>query len=129
MLNAAELTRRRNRVLVAIDELPVVDSLAVLSAAMRELAEQAATDRPEAANDGGPSSLDLLLEGDGSRLKVERDPEIRDFIHALRGPMTIRQITEACHQRFGERAPGRSSIHRYIQTLKYRCGAGGQGHA
>ncbi|MDW7745864.1 hypothetical protein [Halomonas sp.] len=128
MLNAAELTRRRNRVLGAIDKLTVADALAVMSAAMHELAEKEATDRPVAANDAEPFSVDLILEGEGEarRLKVDRDSEVRDFIHGLRGLLSISQIQIKCQERFGDRAPSSSSLYRYFDSLKYRRGDGGK---
>lgn len=128
MLNTAELTRRRNRVLGAIDKLSVADALAVMSEAMRELAEQEAAARPVAANDAEPSSVDLILEGEVSRFKVDHDPEVRDFIHGLRGLRSIYQIQAECQERFGDRAPSRSGLHRYFDSLKYRRGTKEEQH-
>lgn len=116
MLNAAELVRRRNQVLGAIDNMAVVDAMAVMGAAMRELAEQASMSTPVMP---APPSVELILEGN-TRSRVERDPEIRDFIHSVRGCATVDQLVEACQERFGPRCPSRSAIHRYIQRLKFR---------
>ncbi|GGX96672.1 hypothetical protein GCM10007160_25370 [Litchfieldella qijiaojingensis] len=118
MLDVAELIRRRNHVLGGIDQLSTEDALAVMTAAMCEL-----TERGLKADKKASSSVALALESD-PRSKIERDPEIRDFIHSLKGRRSIEQIAEACHGRFGDRAPGRSSIQRYLKRLKYRQGTG-----
>lgn len=123
MLNTAELLRRRNQVLEVIDQLSVVDSMAVMGAAMRELAERS-SGTVLAANDPAPSSIERFLDG-STRFSVERDPEIREFIHSVRGCTTLDQLAEACRTKFGSRSPSRSAIHRYIQRLKFRQ-AGGQ---
>lgn len=121
MMNANELNQRRDAVLVAIEQLSTADALAVMGATLRELAKCENYGQTVAANDPETSSIELLMGG-GSRLKVERDPEVQAFIHGLSGSMSIQQIEDACRRQFGSRAPGRSSIQRYIQRLKYRQG-------
>ncbi|MGO2147357.1 hypothetical protein [Halomonas sp.] len=121
MMSATELKQRRDAVLVAIEQLSTGDALAVMGATLRELANREYYGQSVAANDPGLSSIELLMGGD-SRLKVERDPEVQAFIHGLSGSLSYQQIEDACRRQFGARAPGRSSIHRYIQRLKYRQG-------
>lgn len=49
---------------------------------------------------------------------IEFEPDIRDFIDDRLGRMSFDCITEACRERFGDRAPSRSSIGRYSRS---RC--------
>lgn len=125
MLSAEELTKRRNRVLGAINTLSPADALAVMSAAMCELSERDSGHHLKAANDTARPSAEEIV-GRRSRLKVERDPEIRDFIHSLRGCNSVDEIVEACQKRFGPRAPGRTAVYRYFQRLKFRRGIRGE---
>lgn len=130
MLSAVELTQRRDQVLGVIGTLPVADALIVMSAVMGELAQEERPitgDGSEAANDCETPSLELVTRW--RRLsKVEADPEVRNFIHGLRGRRSIEQIAEDCRERFGKRAPSRSAIQRYCLRLKYRRGTGGKAH-
>jgi len=127
MMNTAELNRRCDRVLGAIDKLSVADALAVMSEAIRKHAEQEAASTSSAANDAKMSSVELHVAGSGWT-KIECDLEIRDFIHGLQGRLSFNEMAEECRRQFGDRAPGKSSIHRYIQKLKCRRDTGGKGH-
>ncbi|KQX34110.1 hypothetical protein ASD04_17875 [Devosia sp. Root436] len=50
-----------------------------------------------------------------SRSRIARDPELAQFILQAAETMLIKEIVAACEERFGvERAPSRSSIHRFI---------------
>ncbi len=56
--------------------------------------------------------------GKGRPGKLDRDPEVLHFVEDRLGRMTHKDIAAACRQRFGERAPARSSIHRYHQKVR-----------
>ncbi|MCG6659295.1 hypothetical protein HOP52_16170 [Halomonas campisalis] len=128
MLNTPELKRRRNRVLGAIDKLSVVDALAVMGEAIRELAMQESVGQSAAANDAEPSSADLILGGEFSRFKIDHDPEVRDFIYGLRGMRSVPQIAALAKEKFGDRAPSKMALYRYFNSLKYRRGTREQQH-
>ncbi|HTM76562.1 MAG TPA: hypothetical protein VL133_02895 [Devosia sp.] len=50
-----------------------------------------------------------------SRSRIARDPDLAQFILRSAETMLIKEIYAACQERFGkERAPSRSSIHRFI---------------
>jgi hypothetical protein len=54
---------------------------------------------------------------DISRSPIDREPGIRDFIDDRYGRMTIDDIAFACRTTFGNRAPSRSAIGRYVKRL------------
>lgn len=56
-----------------------------------------------------------------SRSKITRDPELARFIIRCAETMLIREIASACVEKFGpERAPSKSSIHRFIHEVAPR---------
>lgn len=57
----------------------------------------------------------LHLPGRGH--KVLADPEVRAFVDASLETMTFTAIAKVCRERFGTRAPSRSSLHRYWLAL------------
>ncbi len=61
----------------------------------------------------------------GRPSSIELDPELELFILAQSSSQTIEHIRQLCIKEFGEeRAPKRSTLHRYIQKLKYRSKGG-----
>lgn len=56
-----------------------------------------------------------VLKGRPNR--IETDPEVLDFVEDRLGRMHYDDIAAACRERFGDRAPSRSSIHRHHQKM------------
>ncbi len=54
----------------------------------------------------------------GREGRIELDPEVRDFIDDRIGRLTYADLAERCRERFGARAPSRSTIHRHHQKLQ-----------
>lgn len=51
--------------------------------------------------------------------KVDRDPEVRDFLADRLGRLTLDQVLGECRQAFGtERTPSRSSIHKFWSQIR-----------
>jgi|GEM_PF-1292079 hypothetical protein len=116
MLTKAELNHRRFQVLEALKDLSSSEALAVVGVAMQELSGR---------NLGGePRSSAEEIMTRRSRLKVEGDPEVRDFIHSLHGFNSVDQIVETCKERFGSRAPSKSAVYAYFRRLKSRRNLG-----
>lgn len=58
--------------------------------------------------------------------KIERDPELQQFVDELLPHGTFAEIAEECRKRFGpQRAPGKSSIHAYFRKHQERLLQGG----
>ncbi|MBI3043583.1 MAG: hypothetical protein HYY78_12255 [Betaproteobacteria bacterium] len=49
----------------------------------------------------------------GNPPRIAGDPEVREFLKKALRTMSFKRAAEACGQRFGARAPGKSAIHRY----------------
>jgi hypothetical protein len=57
----------------------------------------------------------------GRPSKIAGDPEVRQFVNAAFKTMTFVEIAAACLVRFGpERAPTKSSVHRYWLAVRSR---------
>lgn len=57
----------------------------------------------------------------GSRSKIDRDPEVRDYIfqQLSEAQGTIEEIAQRARDKFGkQRAPSGSALHRYVATLR-----------
>lgn len=113
MMTKTELNQRCGQVLEALKTLSAAEAMAVVAAAMQELSGCGLRDTPRS------SSEELIARR--SRLKVEKDPEIRDFVHSL-SKEPIDRITQECKARFGSRAPSKSAIYTYIKRLERRRG-------
>lgn len=114
MLTKAELNHRRFLMLEALKDLDSAEAMAVVGAAFLELSELGLGDGPRS------SAEEIMTRR--SRLKVEGDPEVRDFIHSLHGLNSVDQIVEACKERFGSRA---GSIQQALSgSNQSRCGRG-----
>jgi len=111
MLSKPEMNQRHLLVLTALGGLSQGEAMAVLGGVMQELAGQPASEKPRSTTE------ELITRR--SRLKVEKDPEIRDLVHSLsREP--VGRIAEECKARFGDRAPSKSAIYSYIKRLERR---------
>lgn len=115
MLNSEEKKQLVEMVLAAVQGVKTDAALSVLAAAMVELADGVSVDSKRSTED------ELIARR--SRLKVEKDPEVRDLVHSL-SHLSVDQITKECKARFGARAPGRTAIYSYINRLARRKGLG-----
>ncbi|KXS54843.1 MAG: transcriptional regulator [Marinobacter sp. T13-3] len=118
-LTSEEMTRRGNLMVAALDGLSALEALAMLSRLFNDW-----TSYPEGVSEAEKTSVELCLEG-SVRSKIEQDPEIKAFIHGLRGRRSHAQIAEECRVRFGPRAPSRSSVGRYLLHLSRGLKEGG----
>ena len=60
-----------------------------------------------------------VLKRRGQIMKVDADPEMREFIMNLNTYLSIKDIVALCVEKFGKaRAPSRSALHRWLQRLK-----------
>jgi hypothetical protein len=51
--------------------------------------------------------------------KVDRDPEVRDFLADRLGRLTLDETIRECRKEFGaDRTPGRSSVHKFWSRLR-----------
>ena len=48
------------------------------------------------------------------RSPIDRDPDLKAFIQERLGKMEISEIAAACAAKFGQKAPSRSAIHRFL---------------
>jgi len=111
MMSETDLKQRHQLVLTALQGLSQSEVMTVLGGVMQELSGQPASETPRSTSEELITRL--------SRLKVEKDPEIREFVHSLSGE-PVEQIAEKCKARFGSRAPSKSAIYSYIKRLKRR---------
>lgn len=55
----------------------------------------------------------------GVPARVDRDPEVRDFLADRLGRLTLDEIIDQCRAAFGaERTPGRSTVHKLWSRLR-----------
>jgi len=111
MMSETDLNQRHQLVLTALQGLSQSEVMTVLGGVMQELSGQHGSDTPRSTTE------ELITRR--SRLKVEKDPEIREFVHSLSGE-PVGKIAEECRARFGSRAPSESAIYSYIKRLKRR---------
>ncbi|SEO69462.1 hypothetical protein [Aquisalimonas asiatica] len=122
MLSNAEARQRGHQILSRLSSLSGAEMIQVLNTAMTEVIAGMEGRRgdPPLISPSLPESAAVLAERRPGRASTIRtNPEIRAFIHSLRGYRTYDEITAACRKRFGSRSPSRSAIHRYIMQLKY----------
>jgi hypothetical protein len=126
MMMQTELEKRSADVIGSLESLSAEDALRVLHAVIgrviTHLPDTGMAERPF-----NPIFIrrELLRDRKGRRSKIEQDPEVRDFIHSLPGNLRFDDIIEKCSERFSaHRVPSRSTLHRYVTQLKYRCGVG-----
>lgn len=51
--------------------------------------------------------------------KIDQDPEIKAYMRAISGPVTIRELRNALIARFGtDRVPSKSALHRYLMKME-----------
>lgn len=112
MLDKAELNLRSNQVMRAVQGLSTADAMKAIGIAMQEVAKTS----PGSTASNGIDEVKARM----SRLKAERDPEVRDFILGRLGSCPVDDITKECKARFGSRAPGKSAIYTYIRRLVER---------
>lgn len=53
-----------------------------------------------------------------SRSSIAMKPELADFIVECAATMTVKQVREACLEKFKEATPSRSSIFRFVKDMK-----------
>jgi len=52
-------------------------------------------------------------------MKVELDPDLQEFIHSIKEPMTIEGQRDLCIEEFGtERVSSKSALGRYLQKVR-----------
>lgn len=56
----------------------------------------------------------------GRPSRLDRDPEIRAFVEDRLDRMTLEQIVRECRDRFDDRAPSKSAVHRHWNRLRRR---------
>lgn len=54
----------------------------------------------------------------GVRSKLDQDPEVRDFLADRLGRLAMDRAIAEAKERFGDRTPGRSSVHRFWKRLR-----------
>jgi hypothetical protein len=109
-----------NRVLEAVDGLPIHDALKTLNNATAQLLDtDDANNELLTINTTQDPASRLLFFGPGRKSKIHRYPEVRRFVHEAAGSMTLFEIQEKCVKQFGEeRSPSTSAIGRYIHKLR-----------
>lgn len=120
------ITSKASDVVTMLSGLATTQALQALNIAMGEVLEQVKDEIP--SKPLLPVHPLLLKRCKGNPSIIKSDDEIRSFIHGIKQSMTLDQIHEACVDEFGkDRAPSRSSVHRYLQSLKYP-NVGGHSH-
>lgn len=116
MLSPQEAITMAARIVSELGAVPARDALEVLQLATGEVLRQAGH-TGELARE-----LDCAVVRSKRRLsRIEQDDELRMFIHSFTARDSIEKIAQACAAKFGaERAPSKTSVHRYLQALKYR---------
>lgn len=108
----------KHQILSLLAGLPLGEAIRTLNSATSALLEKSTDD--DYFSQPVRSNLSLIRER-GMLSKIERDPEVRAYLHSLPCAYTIAQLADACKKKFGaERAPASTSVHRYIQRLKSR---------
>lgn len=118
-MNTSEIDHHTQQVIKALESMTVNDALTVLHSAFGiVINENINVSHPDLSQPIYPYNPNLTRRPRGGISKVERDPEIKAFIHSLPKYLSVIQIAEQCRVRFGkERAPGKSAVHRYLQGL------------
>lgn len=112
------ISSKASDVVSMLSGLATTQALQALNIAMGEVLEQIRDEFPSSPL--LPAHPMLLKRCKGNPSIIKSDKEIKAFIHNIKQPMTVVQIHEACVGRFGkDRAPSKSSVHRYLQSLKY----------
>jgi len=120
MLQTKE-TKEKAKVMLTqyLSGLSVTDTLLVLNTATALILNE--SDQHEDQDMKKPfisSQANFLPRHAGRSCSVESDPELQQYIHSIHERRTIKQITEMCRVKFGDkRGPSKSSIHRYIQKM------------
>lgn len=91
-------------------KLAFADDLVTISAA-----EYLALKRAESE---GRARKNLSTYRSVSQSEIARKPDIADFIVECAATMTVKEVREACLQKFGAATPSRSSIFRFIKDMK-----------
>lgn len=119
MLSSQEAQQRARDVELALGQMPPRDALHVLAAVIERAARRAEIGGELPPSIAPPSVLALTSRRRGSVSKIEADWEVRKFIHDHAERMTYQELEVACRKEFGgKRAPGKSSICRYVQKLR-----------
>lgn len=113
------LQRRATALAEGLADLAPGHAVLVLQRAMgRVLSSVHASEQPDVSLFPAFDSTALIRDR-RSRSKIERDLEVQQFIHEKGPRRTYTQIHKLCLARFGaDRAPSKSSIHRYIAKLR-----------
>ena len=130
-LTNKEIDDRARHLIEEMTDLRALEALLVLNAALARALEQAKRfDRHEMRAPVAPLPehlLAILHRRPGGRSKIDRFPEVRQFIFdILRADPNLGcvAIAKECRDRFGpERAPEKSAVHRYFQRLRRRAAA------
>lgn len=95
----------------ATDRLPSSTALEALRRAFDRTLQRAIR---AAGATSGTRGINLQPRA-GMRSKIDRHPEMKAYIDDLPTYLTISELARELRGRFGEIAPGRSAVHRYLQ--------------
>jgi hypothetical protein len=122
-----EVYRQARQIVEGLEAVSVGDALAILNKAIAKILSENRFTMPELDQPVHPLNPNLIRHR--KPCKIDNDPELKAFIYRMPTYKTLDEIVTACEEEFGvERAPSRSSLHRYLQGLAKRTqGTSGKG--
>lgn len=114
-----DLSTRVRQIRDAIGDLPAAQGLKVLGIALEEIGGGLQVSEEGQRRIAPLPPVLGPLPGPGRRSKVEKDPELQDFVHSFAAGDSIDKVLEGCRRRFGDqRTPSRSALGRYIKRRR-----------
>ncbi len=105
-------------VVTGLNGLAAIDALQVLSAATDLIIKQCTDDQNRQLNKAVCKSRLEILPNAMHLFKIEKDPEVRDFILTYNKPIHQTELLKLLIKRFGKkRAPSRSGLNRYLLKI------------
>lgn len=99
--------------------MSTIDALTVINNVMKTLLSQGKHDIEGLS----VYASNPLLEEPGPLTKIDRDPELRDFILSINQRYTKADIVRLCVEKFGkDRAPSYSGLSRFVRNMTFRKG-------
>lgn len=112
-----ETEGRACEILDVLDGLAVADVVLVLSRAI-ELAVSRASEQNDPAMAAGREAAGRWLLFPKGAFKLERDPEILEYVNRLDRRISVLDLAAELRELFGDRAPSKSALHRYFSRGK-----------
>lgn len=111
--------KKANFIISSLSGLTVAESLLVLSVAIEQLVVQDEDSHNNQFNKPVNMRGPRILPSPRNLHKIEKDPELKEFILSYEEPICQTKLRQLLIERFGEeRVPSRSGLSRYLRRLQ-----------